>query len=120
MLVAEDDYAWRVSIVRLLESIGLECVAVPDGRAAADLLADASQHFDLAVTDFRMPRGSGWTVIEAVRTHRGAAFPVIMQTAESQYSDVHERAGALGIPLVAKADVAALLLPMVRDALGMT
>lgn len=118
VLLAEDDYAWRVMITRLLESIGLACVAVPDGLAGAELLEDTTQVFHLAVTDFRMPRGSGWRVIEAARQHRGAAFPVIMQTAESQYADVYLRAEDLQVPIVAKADVATQLLPMVRRALG--
>jgi CheY-like chemotaxis protein len=90
---------------------------VGDGLAAAALLEDATEEFHLAVTDFRMPHGSGWRVIEAARTHRGAAFPVIMQTAESQYPDVYLRAEELGVALIAKDDIDALLIPAVREAL---
>ena len=117
VLVAEDVYAFRYQIVRLLESLGLECVAVEDGLDAVALLQDESQAFDLVVTDFRMPRGGGWRVIEAARKYRGAAFPVIMQTAESQYPDVYERAEELSVPLIAKDDLFKLLVPAVRDAL---
>jgi len=118
VLVAEDVYAWRFSIVNMLEGVGLTCVAVEDGLEAAILLADTSEDFDLAVTDFRMPRGSGWRVVEAARLHRGASFPVIMQTAESQYPDVYEKAAELGVPLIAKDDIRKLLLPTVREVLG--
>jgi CheY-like chemotaxis protein len=117
VLVAEDTYAFQATIVRMLEAIGLTCVAVADGLAAAALLADATQEFHLAVTDFRMPRGSGWRVVEAARTHRGASFPVIMQTAESQYPDVCLMAAELGVRLIAKDDLYALLIPAVREAL---
>ena len=119
VLVAEDTYAYRCAIIRLLEPLGLACVGVEDGVAAAALLQDQSQAFHLAVTDFRMPRGSGWRVVEAARAYRGAAFPVIMQTAESQYPDVYERAAELSVPLIAKADLFSLLVPAVRQALGL-
>ena len=117
VLVAEDVYAYRETIVRMLEGLGLTCVAVEDGLDAAALLQDASQPFHLAVTDFRMPRGSGWRVVEAARTFRGASFPVIMQTAESQYPDVYLRAAELGVPLIAKSDIYSHLVPAVRAAL---
>ena len=117
VLVAEDDFPYRETIVRLVEALGLICVAVEDGLDAAALLADASQAFDLAITDFRMPRGSGWRVVEAARTHRGASFPVIMQTGESQYADVYLKAEELSVPIIAKSDIYSLLIPMVRDAL---
>ncbi|TAK57897.1 MAG: response regulator, partial [Dehalococcoidia bacterium] len=85
--------------------------------AGAELLEDLSQTFHLAVTDFRMPRGSGFRVAEAARTHRGPAFPVIMQTAESQYPDVYRRAKELSVHLIAKDDIEQLLVPAVREAL---
>ena len=117
ILVAEDTYAYQASIVRMLEGLGLECVAVANGLHAAALLRDRTQLLHLAITDFRMPRGSGWRVVEAARRYRGAAFPVIMQTAESQYPDVYRRAATLGITLIAKADINSLLIPAVREAL---
>ena len=117
VLVAEDTYAWRATIVRMLEGLGLTCVGVEDGLAAAALLQDPAEEFHLAVTDFRMPRASGWRVVEAARAHRGASFPVIMQTAESQYPDVYLRAQELRVPLIAKDDVYSHLVPAVRAAL---
>lgn len=118
-LIAEDDYAYRYAIERMLAEIGIDSIGVEDGVVAAAVLARIEEEpLDLAITDFRMPRGSGFHVIEAARTYRGQAFPVIMETAESQYSDVHERARALGVPLVAKRDVYTHLIPAVRAALG--
>ncbi len=117
VLVAEDVYPFRATIVRMLEQLGLTCVAVEDGLAGAELLEDLSQPFHLAITDFRMPRGSGFRVAEAARAHRGLAFPVIMQTAESQYPDVYKRAEELSVHLIAKDDIERLLVPAVREAL---
>ncbi len=117
VLVAEDVYAFRATIVRMLEPLGVTCVAVEDGLVGAELLEDLSQPFHLVVTDFRMPRGSGFRVAEAARAHRGPTFPVIMQTAESQYPDVYLRAEELSVHLIAKDDLERLLVPAVRAAL---
>ena len=117
VLVAEDDSEWRVTIVRLVKAIGLACVAVEDGRAATELLQDASQVFHLVITDLRMPRASGWRVVEAARTYRGASFPVIMQTGDAEQPDVCRRAEELRVELIAKRDIHLLLVPAVRNAL---
>ena len=119
VLIADDDYKFRATIGRLVEALGLTCVLAEDGAAAAALLEDATQEFHLVITDFRMPRGSGWHVIEAARMHRGESFPVIMQTAEAQYADFYTKAAALGVPLVAKDDIHSLLVPAVRAALNL-
>ena len=120
VLIAEDVYAFRATIVRMLKPLGLTCVAVEDGLAGAELLEDLSQPFHLAVTDFRMPRGSGFRIAEAARAHRGPTFPVIMQTAESQYPDVYQRAAELSVRLIAKDDIERLLVPAVCQALRLT
>jgi CheY-like chemotaxis protein len=117
VLVADDEYAYREGIARILAPLGCACVAVEDGLDAAALLADEAEEFHIAVTDFHMLRGSGWRVVEAARRHRGPAFPVIMQTAEAQYRDVYERAELLGVPLIAKRDIFTHLAPAVRAAL---
>ena len=117
VLIAEDDYKYRAGIVLLLEPLGIDCVAVEDGLAAAALLADRSERFDLVITDFRMPRKSGWHVVDAARLHRGGEFPIIMQTGESQHADVYLKAEAMAVTLIAKDDIQALLVPAVRAAL---
>ena len=119
-LIAEDDYAYRVAIARMLAEIGIDSVGVEDGLAAAELLERVDEPLAIAITDFRMPRASGFRVIEAARAFRGPSFPVIMETAESQYSDVYRRALDLGVPLVAKRDIYTHLIPAVRTALGST
>ena len=119
-LIAEDDYAYRVAIARMLAEIGIDSIGAEDGRAAAAILERVDDEpLDVAITDFRMPNESGFHVIAVARSVRGPDFPVIMETAESQYSDVYERARRLGIPLVAKRDLFTHLIPAVRTALGL-
>jgi CheY-like chemotaxis protein len=119
VLVADDDYKFRATIGRLVEALGLTSVLAEDGLEAAVLLEDLEQEFHLAITDFRMPRKSGWHVIEAARLYRGESFPVIMQTAEAHHADVYTKAEALRVPLIAKDDIHTLLVPAVRLALGL-
>lgn len=103
----------------MLTRTGLLCADVENGRLAADLLQNTSVELHLAITDMRMPGGSGWRVVEAARMYRGASFPVIMQTGEAMYSDVYLRAEELDIPLIAKSDISTPLMPAVRAALGL-
>ena len=119
-LIAEDEYAYRVAIARMLELLGITSIGVEDGLAAAAILERVDDEpLHLAITDFRMPRASGWRVVEAAREFRGASFPVIMQTGEAQYADVYTRAAELGVPIIAKADIYTHLIPAVRAALGL-
>ena len=118
VLVAEDQPRFRAAILNLLRPLGVTCVVVENGALAAEVLADTSQEVHLLITDMRMPGGSGWRAIEAAREHRGRSLPIIMQTGESQYSDVILRAKVLGVPVVAKADLLTSLVPAVREALG--
>ncbi len=66
------------------------------------------------------PPRRGGSRCRAARAHRGPAFPVIMQTAESQYPDVYQRARELSVRLIAKDDIERLLVPAVREALRLT
>ena len=90
-----------------------------NGREAIDVLQDVSRELHLLITDMDMPVHTGWEVIEAARAHRGEALPVIMQTGEAKYTYVRRRADELGIVLIDKTDVGALLAPAVREALAL-
>jgi two-component system, cell cycle response regulator CpdR len=54
VLIAEDEQPVRELLVRALSQAGHEVEAVADGAAALDLLA-GSAHFDLLLSDIRMP-----------------------------------------------------------------
>ena len=119
VLIAEDYPDFRARILALIEPLALTCIAVANGREAIDVLRDRSQELHLLITDMDMPVHTGWDVIEAAREHRGEALPIIMQTGEGKYSYVRRRAEELGIVLIDKPDVDALLIPAVRAALDL-
>ena len=54
VLIAEDEQPVRELLVRALSQDGHEVEAAPDGAAALDLLS-GSAHFDLLLSDIRMP-----------------------------------------------------------------
>lgn len=119
VLIAEDYPDFRARILALIEPLALTCIAVANGREAIDVLRDGSQELHLLITDMDMPVHTGWEVIAAFREHRGEALPIIMQTGEGKYSYVRRRAEELGIVLIDKPDVDALLIPAVRAALDL-
>ena len=119
VLIAEDYPDFRARILALIEPLALTCIAVANGREAIEVLRDRSQELHLLITDMDMPIHTGWEVIEAAREHRGEALPIIMQTGEGKYSYVRRRAEELGIVLIDKPDVDALLIPAVRAALDL-
>ena len=119
VLIAEDYPDFSARILALIEPLALTCIAVANGREAIEVLRDRSQELHLLITDMDMPVHTGWEVIEAAREHRGKALPIIMQTGEAKYSYVRRRAEKLGIVLIDKLDVDALLIPAVREALDL-
>ncbi len=119
VLIAEDYPDFRARILALIEPLALTCIAVANGREAIEVLRDRSQELHLLITDMDMPVHTGWEVIEAAREHRGEALPIIMQTGEGKYRSVRRRAEELGIVLIDKPDVDALLIPAVRAALDL-
>lgn len=119
VLVAEDYSDFRRGLLKLLEPLGLNCIAVKNGQLAIDVLEDPDQEVHLVITDLDMPVKIGWDVIEAARKHRGEALPIILQTGEATYPYVVRKASELGVPLIHKPDVPTNLVPAVRIALGL-
>jgi len=119
VLVAEDYTDFRARLLALLQPLGLECVAVANGRQAIEVVRDPAQTLHLVITDMDMPVHTGWEVIQATREHRGAGLPIIMQTGEAKYTYVRRRATELDIVLIDKTDIDELLLPAVRQALSL-
>ena len=66
ILIAEDDPLSRKSLGAWLRDIGYDVDLASDGAAALDLLDNAP--FDLVVSDIRMPRVDGITVISHLRS----------------------------------------------------
>jgi len=118
VLIAEDYPDFRARLLSILEPLALDCIPVSNGRLAIDVLQDLSRDLHLLITDMDMPVHNGWEVIEAARTHRGHALPIVMQTGEARYPYVRRKAEQFGITLIDKTDIHDLLLPAVQRALG--
>jgi CheY-like chemotaxis protein len=73
-MVIEDDDAVRGLVIRMLERVGHEVVATPDGREALRMFGQ--EPTDLVITDINMPGMDGIEVISAFRAMR-AGVPII-------------------------------------------
>jgi CheY-like chemotaxis protein len=118
-LLAEDfpDFMLRLRI--LLEAVEVDLACFLNGEDAIAHVRDRDNVLDLVITDLDMPRRNGWQVIEAVRRHRGAELPIIIQTGEASYPWVRTQARELGVVLIDKRDIDRRLVPAVRRALAL-
>jgi len=77
LLVAEDNRVNRLLLVRSLELLGHQVVAVEDGHQALEALR--AQRFDLLLLDLGMPQMDGFEVLEAmVRDPELRDVPVVV------------------------------------------
>ncbi len=75
ILLAEDDAALRVTATRLLEQLGYQIIAVPNGHEAVRVLRERGDSIQLAVIDVVMPGMGGHRVFEQVHAeHPGLRF----------------------------------------------
>ncbi len=77
ILVVDDDSDVREHNVKMLIHYGYDVEGATDGADGWEALQD--RHFDLVITDNRMPKMSGVEMIEKLRFSR-MAVPVIMAT----------------------------------------
>jgi len=78
VLVVDDDRRMRRTLQIVVEHMGLESVAVADAAEARAQLG--AMHFDLVLTDLKMPETSGITLLEEIRLEQ-PKLPVILITA---------------------------------------
>jgi DNA-binding response OmpR family regulator len=102
VLVAEDDPAMRDLVALVLREQGYQVATVSTGSELRSLLseADPKGHFDLIVTDSKMPDGSGLDVIDQLRQN-GDSTPALIVTAFPR-DDIRQRARDLEVRLLAK------------------
>ena len=84
VLVAEDDEGLGEVLARGLREQGYVVDLVPDGEAAAAYLR--FYQYEVAVLDWRMPRLSGFDLVQRLR-RAGTATPVLMLTARDTPAD---------------------------------
>jgi two-component system nitrogen regulation response regulator GlnG len=94
VLVADDEPSIRFVLREILEESGCQVVEAEDGNAAREALA--SEDFQLAFLDIRMPGPTGLDLLDAVRT-RQADTAVVIITAQNTFENAVEamKRGAL-------------------------
>jgi CheY-like chemotaxis protein len=114
VLVIEDEPGVRLVVCDLLASLGWDADEASDG--AAGIVLFHRHHYDLVVTDLRMPRLTGWDVVEAARA-RVPTMPIIMISGFATDDDLR-RAQRAGVPLLRKPFTFAELRRAVSEALN--
>ena len=120
ILLVEDNEDDVELILYAFEKAGIRnpLVTVPDGDAAVEYVTGTDPYADrerhpwpaLILLDLKLPRRSGFEVLEAIRSHRPARHtPVVVLTSSDQTVDI-ERAYRQGAN-------AYLVKPVSRDAL---
>ena len=93
ILIVDDEPDIRELLSLTLERMGLNCVEAETVQEASGLLAD--RHFDLCLTDMRLPDGSGMDLIRHIQSDH-PQVPVAMITAHGNMQSAIEalKAGA--------------------------
>jgi len=77
ILVADDEELLRKTIYEVLRQAGSEVDVAADGRAALEMLS--REHYDLVISDIKMPWATGYEVFAAAK-HASADTEVILIT----------------------------------------
>jgi len=118
VLLVEDDDEMCKMLASVLRRHGYRVAGARDGHQAIEYLHDLAEGGDqsrmphLLLTDQRMPGVSGLDVIEATYAAR-MRIPAILITAFPD-TDVHDRARALGTPVLEKPFEITDLMALVR------
>ncbi len=88
ILIAEDEEALRALCARALTTQGHDVKTAGDGKAALDLLEAEDSHFDLLLTDVRMPVMDGIALALAA-ARECPELAILLMTG---YADQRERA----------------------------
>jgi len=87
LLVIEDDYSVRTSLVDILESAEYKVYSVADGKAGIDLAREMIP--DLILCDIMMPGKDGYEVFEELKENdKTNLIPFIFLTAKADLKDI--------------------------------
>lgn len=91
LLIVEDDDSVRALAARALERAGYAVDVAADGRIGLEKVATAGGHYDLIISDIRMPGMDGVEMARAlVKT-----YPTVRILFVTGYADQRERAAEL-------------------------
>ena len=91
ILIVDDDKEIRDILSRMLAFMGFEVALASDGSQALDLFLQ--NHFNLILTDLRMPRMDGWTLAFHVKS-KSPDTPVVLMTGEEKNQIIEELEGS--------------------------
>ncbi len=99
ILLVDDEAAVRVTLRGILESQGYDCAEAEHGAAALALLQQ--EHFDLVITDNRMPVLNGIEFLKLYSQKPNPKPPVIFFTGDisDEEKDLAMKAGARAVLL---------------------
>jgi CheY-like chemotaxis protein len=116
VLYVDDDAVMTVMVDGLLHRAGYRVTTCADAMAAVALLHAAAPSFDVVVTDYNMPEGSGLDIADAVRTLR-PALPVVISSGYLS-EELQLAARQAGVRrLLAKENTVEELGPLLRELL---
>lgn len=90
-LLIDDDANERLFVRRLLESAGVQCEELDNGRAAAERLARDPLCADVVLLDLHMPELNGFQLLRLLKTRAGHAPPIIVLTNDPDSCSPEER-----------------------------
>jgi CheY-like chemotaxis protein len=115
VLLVEDEPAVRDMTRRMLERAGYAVVAVEEGAAALEVLADSDTAIDILVTDVVMPNMSGIELADRVMTLRPETGVVLLSGYTAETLDL-DRVLARGARFVTKPVASRDLLRAIAEA----
>jgi CheY-like chemotaxis protein len=98
ILLVDDEVLVRSGTAMMLDELGHEVIEASSGKQALEILAD-HPHFDLVVTDYRMPDMNGMELILEARKNIPALKAILMTGYEAddpRFADL--QAGSLSKP----------------------
>ena len=101
ILVVDDEPGIRDTLREILESAGHRVVAVSSGREALERLA--REHYDVILTDIRMPDVDGRALYQQIEERwPGRGSRVIFVTGDTLASSLREFVSRVGRPVIEK------------------
>ena len=88
ILVVDDDEDTRSVMRDVLEDHGYAVLEAGDGQEALETLSNNASMVGAVILDLRMPRMSGWDLLEILRSNtKLSRIPVLVTTAVSVHGD---------------------------------
>jgi CheY-like chemotaxis protein len=94
VLIVDDDYDLRESLVGLLEGAGYRALEASSAEEAVDLIIADPDTIRLVLLDYCMPGMDGWQLAEMM----GADIPIVAMTASSEANKPPNAVGMLKKP----------------------